>query len=147
METFGNLKNAYLSLKNAEHILNKTYKITKNERLLLSVVLRIYDSMIYLSEQIILDLGLVDEIQDKIEFLKTTEIVKENEIQSFLDEIKNIVAGHEKSPVEFTRDNSFVICSDDYDMRKISVGDVETFISYANLLVEIEAGRVTVQNE
>jgi len=51
-------------------------------------------------------------------------------------EIKDIIMQHKKSPVEFTRNDSFVICSEDYKMKTISLEKMRNYISKSKIFMQ-----------
>jgi hypothetical protein len=53
-----------------------------------------------------------------------------------LMETKEIIKEHKNSPVEFARKDKFVICSDSYQLRTISVEELKRKIAKAKLFIE-----------
>jgi hypothetical protein len=63
-----------------------------------------------------------------------------------IQDIKEILVQHKKSPVEFVRKDRFVICSDNYRMKTLSLADIQSYISKAKLFIE-KANSITRENE
>ena len=63
-----------------------------------------------------------------------------------MQEIKDILLEHKKSPVEFTRRDKFVICSDKYVMRTISLEEMGGYINKAKLFIQA-VDTITTENE
>jgi len=54
-------------------------------------------------------------------------------------ELKELVDSHKSSPVEFARKDGLVICSDSYNMKKITVSQVKSYVSVIKrMLIEVE---------
>ena len=64
----------------------------------------------------------------------------------FIQDIKDIIIQHKKSPVEFTRKDSFVICSDNYNMEIISIDKIKGYLSKAKLFIH-EIDNIVSSNE
>ena len=52
-----------------------------------------------------------------------------------IQDIKDIIVQHKKSPMEFVRKDRFVICSDNYRMKTLSLVDIQGYISKAKLFI------------
>jgi hypothetical protein len=50
---------------------------------------------------------------------------------TLIQDIRNILAEHKKSPVEFRRNDKFVICSDTYRLKVISIDNIKGYIEKA----------------
>ena len=51
-----------------------------------------------------------------------------NEYFTLISDIKEAVLAHRKSPVEFARDGNFVMCSDNYKLKTLSVEQIRKYI-------------------
>ena len=67
------------------------------------------------------------------------------EIQTIL-EIFRLVQKHKQSPMEFVRKDRFVICSDNYRMKTLSLADIQSYISKAKIFIE-RMNTITSKNE
>jgi len=63
-----------------------------------------------------------------------------------ISEIKDIIIEHKKSPVEFERNNKFVICSSTYRMRTISIDEIKKYITETRMFIQ-EANNIVSRNE
>jgi len=54
-----------------------------------------------------------------------------------IEEIKELIMQHKKSPVEFKRKNSFVICSESYNIQSISLEKMHSYISRSKVFVNM----------
>jgi hypothetical protein len=63
-----------------------------------------------------------------------------------IQNVKEIILQHKKSPMEFTRNDSFVICSEDYKMKAISVVEIKDYLNKTKLFIQ-EASNIVSKNE
>lgn len=140
MEKFQELKEeAIKKLKTADHILTQTYPRVKDTRLLLAVVDNIFLSLTNAMSSLLYYERLSknvppfhDNFASKFNIFSTKIAQKykiKEEYLEFLQEVKDIIIEHKKSPVEFSRKDSFVICSDNYDMKTVSEDKLKTYLS------------------
>ena len=80
----------------------------------------------------------------KEQYIKRYGIKKEDIIT--IGRIKDLIIRHRKSPVEFTKHDQFVICSDDYNMKVVKLDDLKKMISNAKLFIE-KINKITSKNE
>ena len=71
--------------------------------------------------------------------------IKEENI-NIIKEIKNIIVQHKKSPIEFTREDQFVICSNDYSMKTIKYTQLKEMIINAKEFID-KVNNITSKNE
>ncbi len=71
--------------------------------------------------------------------------IKQEDI-NIIREIKDIIVQHRKSPVEFAREDRFIICSDDYSMKTIRVDELKKMIISVKRFVE-KINSITSKNE
>ncbi len=64
-----------------------------------------------------------------------------------MQDIKDIIIQHKKSPVEFTRKDSFVICSDDYQMKTISLDKMKNYILHSKSFIQNINGIINKNKE
>jgi len=65
---------------------------------------------------------------------------------SLIQDIRNLIIEHKKSPVEFTRKDNLVICSDNYSIKTVSVDALKNYISKAKLFID-EMSKITAIDE
>jgi hypothetical protein len=56
--------------------------------------------------------------------------------------IRDIITEHQQSPVEFTRDGKFVICSPTYKMKILSLEELKAYIRDARLFVHTVSAKI-----
>lgn len=63
-----------------------------------------------------------------------------------IQDIRDIILEHKKSPVEFRRKDSFVICSDNYNIKTISIDKIKDYLYKAKLFIQ-ETNKIISKNE
>lgn len=126
--------NAKKYIRTADHILTMTYPLVNDPKLLLAVIDDIFLSLtnamsilLYLERYQKLIPPFHDNFESKFNMFKMNIIDKYKLDRSYLmliQEIKEILNSHKKSPVEFSRKDAFIICSNNYQMQTISVSKV-----------------------
>ena len=58
-------------------------------------------------------------------------------------DLKEIIVAHKKSPVEFSRKDSFVICDGDYSFRTISPSIIKGYVEKAKLFIRMMSSIVS----
>ena len=62
-----------------------------------------------------------------------------------VQDIKEIIIEHKKSPVEFSKKDRFIICSDNYQMKTVSVDQLKNYLKKAKLFIS-QTGNI-IKNE
>lgn len=139
MEKYEELRGiARKKIQIADHMLTMTYPMVKDPKLLLAVMENIFLAL----TNSIGSLLHYERIYKRVPPFQDTFVSKFNvfkqkcarrfsideELILMVQEIKDIILQHKKSPVEFTRNDSFVICSDDYKMKTISLEKMKNYI-------------------
>jgi hypothetical protein len=104
---------AWDEYKKAKHLLNVTFSITKDPKLLLGIITNIHTSM-----------------QLAIEVQKEQRQQQNPEIMQIFQEIKEINSSNKNSPVTFRRKDKFVICSPDYHMKELSAAKTNLYLKH-----------------
>ena len=147
MEKYEQLRdNARKKIQIADHMLTMTYPMVKDPKLLLAVMENIFlaltnsiGSLLYYERQYKLVPPFQDTFVSKFNVFKQKCVKRHNideEMILLVQEIKDIIMQHKKSPVEFTRNDSFVICSEDYRMKTISLEKMKNYISKSRLFMQ-----------
>ncbi len=147
MERYDELRDiASKKIKIADHMLTMTYPMVKDPKLLLAVMENVF-------------LALTNSVGALLHYERTFKRVppfQETFVSKFnvfrekcairynidkeqvlmLEEIKDIILQHKKSPVEFTRSDSFIICSDDYKMKTITLDKMKNYILKSKLFIQ-----------
>ncbi len=147
MEKYEELRDiARKKIQIADHMLTMTYPMVKDPKLLLAVMENIFlaltnsiGSLLHYER----NYKRVPPFQDT--FVSKFNVFKEKcvgmhrideEAVFMVGEIKDIIMQHKKSPVEFTRNDSFVICSEDYKMKTISLEKMRDYVSKSRVFIQ-----------
>lgn len=147
MEKYEELRDiARKKIQIADHMLTMTYPMVKDPKLLLAVMENIFlaltnsiGSLLYYER----NYKRVPPFQDT--FVSKFNVFKEKCVKEYhispetvmmVGEIKDIILEHKKSPVEFTRNDSFVICSENYKMKTISFDKMKGYISKSKIFMK-----------
>ncbi|MFO8016374.1 MAG: hypothetical protein R6U32_04670 [Candidatus Woesearchaeota archaeon] len=146
---------AVRNLKIADHMLTQTYPSVRDSRLLLSVMENVFLSMTNSMAAILHHERAHKRIppfqnnfESKFNMFKLKVAHRHNidkEYMSLISALKNTLVAHKKSPVEFSRKDVFVICSDSYDMKTVSVENVRDYVNKAKGFVRTMQGIVGVE--
>jgi len=147
MEKYEELRDmARKKIQIADHMLTMTYPMVKDPKLLLAVMENIFlaltnsiGSLLHYERNYKRVPPFQDTFVSKFNIFKQKCARRHNideEMVLMIQEIKDIILQHKKSPVEFTRNDSFVICSDDYKMKTISLEKMKDYISKSKLFVQ-----------
>jgi len=151
MEKFEELiQNAQRRIHVADHMLTQTYPLIKDPKLLLSVVENTFLSLSYAMSALLYYERLfkrvplfADTFDAKIEVFKEKVLSRYGIAMDYiilLNDMKEIIVKHRESPVEFVRQDRFVICSDNYKMKTIDVAHMKKYISSAKNFIREVAG-------
>jgi len=132
--------NAVQQQKIAQHLLEVTFPLSKDPKMLLGVVYNLSGSVNLLLDSLLLSEGILPppELPSKISKLKLSpkaELLTSDEIKLIylLQEIKD---SHRASPMEFQRDKKLVICDKDYSMKVIALQDIKSYNQQVESLLQ-----------
>lgn len=140
----------------ADHILTQTYPLLKDPRLLLSSLETVFlayansiGSLLHYERQFNRIPNFKEDFDSKIRALRDycskRYDIKQEDI-NMIKEIKDIILQHKKSPVEFIREDRFIICSDDYSMKTINVDKLKNILNSAKVFID-KVNKITARNE
>jgi hypothetical protein len=147
MEKYEELRDiAGKKIKIADHMLTMTYPMVKDPKLLLAVMENIFLALTNSMGSLL----HYERIYKRVPPFQDTFVSKFNvfkqkcakrlnidpESVMMIHEIKEIILQHKKSPVEFTRNDSFIICSEDYRMKTITLEKMKNYILKSRLFVQ-----------
>ena len=147
MEKFQELRDAAeKKLKLADHILTMTYPMVKDPRLLLSSIENLFlaftygmSSLLYYEQLFKRIPQFPDNFAGKFEMFRD-ECSKRYNIDSehlkIIQDIKEIIVSHKKSPMEFSRNDSLIICNGNYRMKTISANMIHNYVQKAKLFIK-----------
>jgi len=147
---------AIRALKTADHMVSVTYGVVKDAKLLLAVL----DNLNVALEETMNSILYYDRLFKRIPPFQETFESKYNmfrlksarhynleaEYIRAIAEVKEMLDEHKKSPVEFVRNDKFVICNDSYNLKTLSVNDIRKHIARTKLFIQ-EANIITSKDE
>ena len=130
----------------ADHMLNVTYRLLKDTKLLLPIIENLFLSManamaavLYFERKYKKIPAFSDTFESKFNIFKQYCVSKHDIDKSYIGdmhEIKTIIIERKRSPVEFVRKERLVICDENYKIRSISTADIRSYLSKAKLFIE-----------
>lgn len=157
METFQILREeAKKQIFKADHMLTMTYPLIQEPKILVNVARNILEAV----EKAMTAILEYEKTFKKIHAYQNTFEYKLNILKNqigprynipiehlrLLQDLKEIMTAHKKSPIEFSRKDKFVICSDAYEIRTLTKEDLKRMISKAKVFITL-ANNLTTQNE
>lgn len=143
-------------LQTADHMVSVTYNVVKDTKLLLAIMENLNNALQETMNSIIYYDRLFKRIppfQDSFESRYNVFRLKcarrynlETEYITTIAEVKEMIDEHKKSPVEFVRNNKFVICNESYRMKTLAIGDIKKYVARAKIFIQ-EANIITSKNE
>ena len=122
----------------ADHMIYITYNVVKDPRLLLSAMNNILNSLINATDALLQYERLFKRIPafptnftSKLLLLKNPCSKRYKLSQNYIflmNELYTIITDHKKSPVEFSRQDKFVICSENYRMKTITINKIKEYL-------------------
>ncbi len=138
-------------LQLADHILTMTYPLVNDAKLLLAVVENIFlaltnsmASVLYYERLFKRVPPFHDNFSSKFSLFKEYAEKKEinKEYLRLIQDMKNIILKHKKSPVEFVRKDQLIICNGDYRINTVSVNELKECMTKARSFLQINEGIV-----
>ncbi len=139
----------------AFHLLNVTFPLVNDPKLLIGVIDNIFKSMDATLQAILLEakekkiinnfgptfLGRIDSFRTNIVFKNKFSL---NHLHTIVD-LNDILEMHKKSPMEFQRGNKFVISGQDYRLRVISINDTRNFLQEAKDFLDLAQEQLKIK--
>ncbi len=146
MEKFQELRDsAGKKLQIADYILTMTYPLIKDPKLLLSVAENLFLAYSYSISSLLHYERLFkrippfpDDFSSKLDLFMDRCLGKygiDSGNLRIIKDLKEIIVAHKKSPVEFSRKDSFVICNGNYRLRTISPSILKDYVGKAKLFI------------
>jgi hypothetical protein len=149
-------QNAVKYFKTADHMVSVTYNVVKDTKLLVAILDNLNLSLQETMNSILYYDRLFKKIppfQDSFESrynmfrLKCARHYKlDTEYITTIAEVKEMLDEHKKSPVEFVKNDKFIICNESYRMKALSIIDIKKYVARAKLFIQ-EANIITSKNE
>lgn len=144
------------NIKIADHMLTQTYPLVSDPKILVSVIENIFlaltnsmASLLYFEKACKNIPPFHDNFESKYNMFKMKLVDKHNisrDYIKFIEDMRDIVVAHKKSPMEFSRKGSFVICSDSYNLKALAPNEMRVFIAKAKSFND-EINKIIKQGE
>jgi hypothetical protein len=148
------LERAQKDIHLADHMLSVTYKLVKEPKMLLTVMERLHSSLISAIASILYYERYYKRIppfpenqQAMIDTFKARCARRYRfspDYAALVSEVADILHEHRESPVEFRKDDKFVICSPNYHLKIVKVEDIKKYIEKAKSFVKTAEEMVKV---
>jgi len=149
-------RKAHEKLKLADHMLTQTYPLVRDPKLLVAVMENIFlaltnamASVLYYERTFKSIPPFVDNFENKLRLFREKCTPKYSLSRKYLDtitEVKEAVLAHRRSPIEFARKENFVICSDNYKLRTITIEQIKGYIGLTKTFLK-ETAVIVSKNE
>ncbi|MFH2028214.1 MAG: hypothetical protein ABIJ08_03685 [Nanoarchaeota archaeon] len=157
MERFQELRAvADRKLHVADHMLTMTYPFIQDPKILIAVTENLFlaltnamSSLLYYERLFKKIPPFQDNFTSKFNMFKENCVVRHNISQDYLKlmkDIRDILVAHRESPVEFSKKDRFVICSNDYEMKTISLDGIKEYVKKTKLFIHL-VNNITTKNE
>lgn len=130
----------------ADHMLNVTFPLIRDTRLLAPIIENIFLSManamvavLYIDRKYKRVPAFADTFEGKFNAFKQFCVHRHSIDKSYIadmHEIKSILIERKKSPVEFVKKDRLVICDSHYRIKSLSIADLRSYLSKAKLFIE-----------
>jgi len=136
---------ALRNAKVADHMVYVTYKLFNDPKILLAIIENIFLALssgmnaVLIYERNKKNIPAYPENFDaKLNIFRErcadNYSIEKNHI-ALIGTVKEIIQAHKESPVEFVRKDKFVICSDNYRMRTLSIEQIKEYVNWTKSFV------------
>jgi hypothetical protein len=157
MEKFQQLReDAKKRVHIADHILTQRHLLLEDPKLLLTVLNNMFlaltnaMSAVLYYERVFKKIPIFQEtFESKYNMFQLKIVPKYNIDKKFVQlikEIKDLLANHKKSPIEFKRKGKLVICDENYGMETITYDHIRNYLAYTKKFIEL-TDNITKKNE
>lgn len=138
------------SVQMANYLLSTSYKLVKEPKALLSITDHVLSSFLSSVSALLLFERTKKEIlpyheNDESKMNAFRKLVPKYDLQNYMATIETIInlsQEHKKASVEFSRDNKFIICSEEFKkIETVSETDVKEYIKKAKEFTQV-IGRI-----
>ena len=131
-------KEAVISIRRADHLTYMALPLVKDNKLILSILDNIRISLMHGMNSLLEYERLYKRVSPLPEnFNSRYEVFRDKLINKYgitdievelIRNLKDTIEAHKNSPVEFSRPDKFVICTENYRMKTISVQEIKQYI-------------------
>ncbi len=117
--------------KAADHLLNVTYPLIRDPKLLPAIVLNLTQSI---EEALAILVAEENSIQRKLNILRNRKVVNSLDEESIIS-IISLAEFHKKSSVEFSRGERFISCDTKYNLKVLSTTKMKEFVRQTDIFL------------
>ncbi len=131
----------------ADHMIYMTYNLVRDPKLLLSVMDNIFLALtnaitaVLHYEHQYKEIPRVPEGFEAKFLLFKEKCARKSDVDEayfhFIREVKDIIMEHKTSPVEFRRHDTYIICTDHYKMRTISIDKIKSYLRLTKDFIQL----------
>ena len=140
MEVYQRLRQeAKRKISLADHMLSVTYPLVRDSKLLLAVLENLFLALTHTMAMILYYERIYKRVPHFFDTFESKYILFsekcvpryrfDEKYLSFLRDVKEILVAHKRSPIEFSRNDQFVICSEDYELKILAPNDIKKYLS------------------
>ncbi|MFH1026150.1 MAG: hypothetical protein V1764_05670 [Nitrospirota bacterium] len=157
MEKFQEARDkAKRNLQIADHMIYMTYNMVKDPKLLIVIMENIFlaltnamSSVLYYEKFFKRIEPFPENFESKFAIFQQECVKKYNIDKSYIlliRDVKDFIFEHRQSAVEFVRKDRFVICTDNYQMKAVSVDQIKRYIGITKNFLQ-ETARIVSRDE
>ena len=127
----------------ADHILEHTYPLVGDPKLLLSALQNLSDAIDAGIEALLRQYGheVPGAFEERVDELRRVQRVPDGFVR-FVREVRATLQDHRESPVEFVRAQRYVICDPDYRLRTLEQEQVKGYVRRAKVFIAMMEEKV-----
>ena len=140
------LREASRTFKIADHMISVTYPLVKDTKLLLAILENIHitlqscvSALVYHDRYFKRLPPFQETFESKFNMFRMKCVpnynIKKSHIE-LIQTIQSLIKEHKSSPIEFIRKDKFVICSDHYNIKTLSLKDIREYISQTKYFMD-----------
>ena len=149
MELYQNhYKKAVNFFKSADHLIYVTFPVIKDVKLIITVLNNIYFALIHGMDAALeyeryykRVLPLANNFELRLDVFKKRVVGRygfANQEAEFIAEIKMLMDERKEASMEFSRSGKFIICSENYRIKTVSVEEIKKYLSTTkNFLIKV----------
>ncbi|MGE0793130.1 MAG: hypothetical protein AB7V77_03060 [Candidatus Woesearchaeota archaeon] len=124
------------TIEEAEDLLYRTYALTKDNKLFLTIILKLFSSLEYLLNTVLNDkIGSKDSFLAKVSILRQEKSKLSEDDFEFFTFIKNLMEEHKLSSMEFARKEKFVITDENYNLHTLTYENLEEYLNTTKKII------------